>query len=182
MNGSQQELRQEHRADDRERERDAGRYGRRAERGAQILADQQRRDADADRSEIGVAEPQRLPELEVLPLSSIDGPQLGQRRSRDELGEIAARRQHPTFARGIRGGDSQPFDVDDRGEGDILGIEARFENGPEARVFAQRPVRGGRVGIRGHDLARAMKNRVAHKLGARGTGGSGGRRPRRRST
>ena len=31
----------------------------------------------------------------------------------------------------------------------------------------QRPVRGDGVGVRGHDLLRAMENRVGHQLGAR---------------
>ena len=167
MNRPEQELRQQHRADDRHGERDAGRHDRRAERGVQILPDQQRRDADADRSEIGVAEPQRLPELEVLSLSCVDGLQLRERRSRDELGEIAARRQHLAFARRIGMRHGHAFDVHDRREGDVLGIEARFENRPEPRIVVQRPVRGGRVGVGAHDFVRAMKDRVGDELRAR---------------
>ena len=60
VNRPQQQLREQHRADDRHGQRDDGRHDARAERRVQILPDQQRRDADADRAEIGVAEQQRL--------------------------------------------------------------------------------------------------------------------------
>ena len=167
VNRSQQKLREEHRAHDRDGERDTGHHDGGAKRGVQILPDQQRRHPDANRSEIGVAEPQRLPEFEILSLPRVDRLQLRQRRSREQLGEVAARRQHLAFARRIGMRDGEAFDVHERGVGDVLRIEARFENRPEARILVQCVVRGGGVGVGAHHFLCAMKDGVRDQLRAR---------------
>jgi hypothetical protein len=68
MNGPEQKLREQHRAQDRDGERGTGRDDRRPQRRIEILPDEECRDADPNRSEIGVRQSERLPEFEVLSL------------------------------------------------------------------------------------------------------------------
>src|SRR6185295_19490615 len=101
----------------------------------QIVADQQRRDADADRSDFAIAEQQRLAVLEVLPLARVDRAQLRERRLREQLGEVAAGRQRLPFERAIAVQDGEAVDVDQRGVGDVLRVaEARLENRSEPGI------------------------------------------------
>ena len=76
MDRAQQQLREQHRDDDRDRQRDERRRNRRRQRGVEVLTDEQRGDADANRSELRVAEEQRLAELDGAPLAPVDLDQL----------------------------------------------------------------------------------------------------------
>ena len=109
----------------------------RAERQRQIVADQQRRDADPNRAELGVTEQQRLPELEVRPCrcrwcsSCVE-------RAAATASPVAARRQRLAFERGIGVGHGDVVRVGDGGKRDVLGVEAGFEDRPQAGIAAQR--------------------------------------------
>ena len=67
VNRPEQQLREGHRPEHRDAQREERRPDRVAEASGQVVADEQRRHADADRAEFGVAEQQRLPQLEVFP-------------------------------------------------------------------------------------------------------------------
>ena len=156
----------------RQQRRDQHRHRQRAERGDQcgtqrlveVLADQQRRHADARRSNLGVAEQQRAAELEVLPLARVDRAQLRQRRPLEQLAEVADRRQPLPFERPIGVRHGHAVDIGQRRVHHVLRVEARLEDRAQAGIGAQR---GERLGAADHHLLGAVVDRVGQQLGTR---------------
>ena len=143
VNRPEQQLRQQARHKHRDRQRREGGGSGGSERRVEVLPDQQRRNADAERRELGVAEQQRLLELQIAPLARVDGHQLRQRRTRKEPAQVAARRQRLTVESGIGVRDDEVVHVDDRRKRHVLGVETRGENRPQTGIGAQRLVRIG---------------------------------------
>ena len=192
MDRPEQELRKQHRDDHRHRQRRTRGRHRRAERRVQILPHEQGRHADADRSEVGVAEPQWLAVFQIASLPRVDRDKLRQRGARHRRRQVAADRQRLPLEHGIGVHHGRPVDVHDRREDHVLGVQARHENGPEPGIRAQRLVWRG---AGDHHLTRAMINGVGNELRARAAlleadarqpgeiqEAQQRRRPRRRST
>src|SRR5262249_19720825 len=101
VNRTQQQLREQHRDEDRDRQGGERRPDPRPQRLVQVVADQQRRDTDANRSDLAIAEQQRLAMFEVLALARVDRAQLLERRLLEQPGEVAAGGQRLSFERAV---------------------------------------------------------------------------------
>jgi hypothetical protein len=126
----------------------------------EIVADEQRGDADTDRAELSVAEQQRLPVFVGSPLP-VDLGELSPGPARNQILEVPARRKLPPFLAGIRVDDSQAGGVDDRRKGDVLRVEARLENRPQPRIVLE-----CLHGVAGplHGLEGPVENRLGDQL------------------
>ena len=164
VNRPQQQLRQQRRYHHRHRQRGERRQQRRRQRLIEILANQQRRHANARRGNFPVAQHQRPAELQVLPLAGVDRDELRERRARQQRAEIGRRRQRLPLERSIGVRDDHAARVGERGIHDVLRIQARFENRSQSGVGAQRRQRIGAAHLQ---LLRALIDRVGHQLGAR---------------
>jgi hypothetical protein len=161
MDRAEHQLRQQHRAEHRHAERNQGGQRRRPERGVEVAANQQRRDPDPDRAELGVAEQQRLAELEVHPLAPINRAELVHRRSIEDRVQVGRIRNPAAFERRVGVRHRHTVGIDDRRKRDVLRVQARLEDRSQARIAVQRLVR---VDPRDHDLAGAMKHRVGQQF------------------
>ena len=162
VNRPEQQLCEQHRHDDGHGQRGDGRGQRGSQRSDQVVANQQRRDAHPNGSEFGVAAQERMPEHERLPLASVDGRQLHERRPLEQLRQIVAVRQRLPFERSVAVDDRHPVDVGNRRKNHVFGIQTGLENRSQARVVAQRPGEIARFG----DFARAIIDRVRQVLRA----------------
>ena len=164
MNRPQQQLGEEHRDHDRHGEREQRRDNHGAQRFVQIAPDQQRRDADADRPQILVGDEQRNVDFEIAAASAVDGVQLRDPGSPEDVHEIGRRRQLLAFEVVLRRSDDDPGGIDDGRVRDVLGIQARLEHRPHPGAAAQPFV--GIAALADH-LERALVDRVGDEFGAR---------------
>ena len=165
VNRFQQQLREEHRHEHRDRERDQRCRHCRAQRCIEVVADEQRGDANANGAQFPVAgndeEPLRVDV--VAALAPIDLEELPKRSPREELVEIFALRQRLPFQRSIRVRDRDIVQVGHRSKGHVLRVQTRFENRSQARVGLERLVR---IAVADVDLMRAVVNGVGEQLRA----------------
>src|SRR6185503_3519286 len=98
---------------------------------AKLASHQQRRDADSDRSEILATALQRLAYLEGLSVACEDDSQLIEWRVVDDRFEICPLRQRASDLCAIVMDDDRAACVDNRGEADVVAVDARLENRPE---------------------------------------------------
>jgi hypothetical protein len=164
MNRPQHQLRQQHRPEHRDAEGDERRQRRRPQRGVEIAADQQRRHADPDRSELGVAEQQRLAELQVHPLAAIDRAQLIDRRPLENRIQVVGERHPAALERRVGVRHRHAACVDNRRERHVLRVQTRLEDRSQPGIAVQRLVG---VDACHHHLAGAVEDGVRQQLGTR---------------
>ena len=164
VNGTEQQLRQEHRHEARaDQDHEGGQNGR-PQRLIEIALDEQRRDADVNRAELGGAHEQRLPDFERPSAVGVDGAELRYRAALEERVEVAVRRKRLTDARRVAVRDRDAGHVDDRRVGHIARIRARLEDRAQAAIFTKGDAR---IAAGLHGFAGALVNRVGEQLAAR---------------
>ena len=107
---------------------------------------------------------QRLAVFDVAPLLGVERDELGERGTRQLGRQIGFRRENLPLEGAIRVRHHDVVRVDDRGEGDVLGIQRRLENRTETGVAAKRRVR---IDALDDHLTRAVIHRFGEHIGAR---------------
>ena len=128
----------------------------------EIVANQQGRHPNPNRTEFPITQQQRLGVLEISSGSGVDGDELRQSGPRQQRRQIRAGWNRLAFERSIRMGDRDVIDIGNSGKHHVVGIGLGLKNRPQSRIRTKRLVR---LDALGDDVSRAMQDGVGEKLG-----------------